>query len=103
MIPSSDLAIPRQRLVAWAATKPTIRALHVFGSYARGEARPDSDLDIAVEFTAVDDDLAELIFNCASWKAELTALTGIIVKDIYLATDAPPRTGSKICVHERLL
>jgi hypothetical protein len=39
------------------AAKPTLRqkyplaAIGVFGSYSRGEARPDSDVDILVEFS----------------------------------------------------
>jgi len=81
--------IPRNTLATWAASKPTIKALYVFGSYARGEARPDSDLDLAFEFTGVDEDEAELITNSAPWKAELTRLTGIAIKDVYLRTSDP--------------
>lgn len=33
-------------LAAWAARTPACRALAVAGSWARGEARPDSDLDL---------------------------------------------------------
>ncbi|MCU0424452.1 MAG: nucleotidyltransferase domain-containing protein, partial [Candidatus Kapabacteria bacterium] len=39
------------------AAKPTLRqkyplaAIEVFGSYSRGEVRPDSDVDILVEFS----------------------------------------------------
>ena len=51
------LEIPRQALGKWAAGKPTIKALYVFGSYARGEARPTSDLDLAIDFVDVDDPL----------------------------------------------
>jgi predicted nucleotidyltransferase len=29
----------RRALERWAATKPTIKALYIFGSYARSEAR----------------------------------------------------------------
>jgi predicted nucleotidyltransferase len=83
---TTSLQIPYDKLREWAATKPTIKALYVFGSYARGEARSDSDLDIAIEFQLVDDEDAELICNRAAWKAELTQITGIIVKDIYHAT-----------------
>jgi predicted nucleotidyltransferase len=45
---------------------------YVFGSYARGQARPDSDLDLAFEFINVDAPLSELIEKAASWKAELS-------------------------------
>jgi predicted nucleotidyltransferase len=74
--------IPRQVLAQWAAAKPTIKALYVFGSYAQGAARPDSDLDLAFDFIDADDGLSELIWNAAAWKAELTQLTGVVVKDV---------------------
>ncbi|WP_088164950.1 nucleotidyltransferase domain-containing protein [Delftia sp. K82] len=33
----------------WASADLTIKRAWIFGSYSRGEARPDSDLDVAVE------------------------------------------------------
>jgi predicted nucleotidyltransferase len=90
--------IPREALRRWAATKPTIKALYVFGSYARGEARPGSDLDLAFEFTGVDEADAELICNAKAWKAELILLTGIAVKDLYHSTAAPARNGPTVQV-----
>ena len=35
-----------QVVVDWARTQPTIQAVAMVGSYARGQARPDSDLDL---------------------------------------------------------
>jgi predicted nucleotidyltransferase len=64
--------LPREVLALWASTKPTIRALYVFGSYAAGTAHAGSDLDLAFDFTGIDEADAELITNAASWKAELT-------------------------------
>ncbi len=75
----------RCELEKWAAEQTTIKALYVFGSYAKGTARPESDLDLAFEFKdTVDCHDAELIENAATWKCELTSLTGILVKDLYL-------------------
>src|SRR4051812_21991458 len=34
-----------------AATEPRIMAIYLFGSRARGDARPDSDVDLAALFT----------------------------------------------------
>jgi len=87
--------IPREALRRWAASKPTIKALYVFGSYARGEAKPDSDLDLAFEFTDVDEPDAELICNAKAWKNELTRLT---VKDLYHNSAAPVRNGPAVRV-----
>jgi predicted nucleotidyltransferase len=87
------LPIPLQILGQWAATKPTIKTLYVFGSYARGEARPSSDLDLAFEFTDQTEALSELLENAAVWRAELTQSTGMTVKDLYLSTDDPAQGG----------
>jgi Nucleotidyltransferase domain len=65
----------------------------VFGSYARGEARPDSDLDLAFDFIDADEALSEMIERAAAWKAELSQLTGIMIKDVYLTTDKVKNLG----------
>jgi Streptomycin adenylyltransferase len=36
------------RVTDWAAHQPTITAVALVGSHARGEARPDSDIDIVL-------------------------------------------------------
>lgn len=76
-----------EKLAAWAEAEPGIAALHVFGSRARGNHRPDSDLDIALEFVDVDEELSALIVHRARWKRELSELTGLVVKDIELWSD----------------
>jgi predicted nucleotidyltransferase len=91
----------RGKLQSWAETKPTIKVLYVFGSYARGAAQPGSDLDLAFEFTGVDEADAELICNAKAWKTELTRLTGITVKDLYHSTAAPVRNGTAVLVFSR--
>ena len=57
-----ELAVPRQRKNAvvkkLAATAPALRSRYgierigIFGSFARGEQTPKSDVDVLVEFTA---------------------------------------------------
>ena len=37
-----------QRVVEWAAARPDIRAVALVGSYARGDERPDSDVDVVL-------------------------------------------------------
>jgi predicted nucleotidyltransferase len=74
----------KSKLAAWAETKPTIKALYVFGSRAKGTANPESDLDLAFSFVDdIDNADSELIENSEDWKKELTNLTGLHVKDVY--------------------
>jgi|GEM_PF-1234465 len=43
-----DLHALRERLIAFFADQPDVAAAYLFGSVARGEATPRSDLDVAV-------------------------------------------------------
>ncbi len=49
MLSFADLAIEEAKL-ADVCRRNRVRELSVFGSTARGEARPDSDIDFLVEF-----------------------------------------------------
>ena len=75
----------RDILCEWAGATPEIIALYVFGSRARGTARADSDLDLAIE---VDGEsfgpLVKFVLKRAGWIDELRALTEITVKDLEL-------------------
>lgn len=86
----------QEALARWAATKPTIEVMYIFGSRAKGMARPSSDLDLAFDFIDdIDNADSELIENAAQWKHELTKLTGFVVKDVYPGDDekvGPERT-----------
>jgi predicted nucleotidyltransferase len=88
--------IPRAKLATWTASKPTIQALYLFGSYAHGEARSDSNLDLAFEFIGIDEDDAKLMSNAALWKAELNRITGIVVKDVYLRASDPVKRSRAV-------
>lgn len=37
------------KIAIWGATKPLIKRIHVFGSRIRGDHKPESDIDIAIE------------------------------------------------------
>ena len=80
-------------LAEWASRQPEILTLFVFGSRAHGNARPDSDLDLAF---VLDDShelqLTVLVLNRERWQGELSALTGFVVRDLYLWGD-PEVTG----------
>jgi predicted nucleotidyltransferase len=58
----------------WAIPKPYILRCWIFGSRARGDHRPDSDLDVAIEIRGIG--LAETPFSSFScyreiWRKEL--------------------------------
>lgn len=44
----------RQRIVEWARRHPKIRQVWLYGSRARGDNRPDSDIDLAIEMDFLD-------------------------------------------------
>ena len=54
------------RIAAFARTRPDIRAVALVGSWARGQAGPDSDVDVVV---LTDDPLAYL--DRSEWAAEI--------------------------------
>jgi predicted nucleotidyltransferase len=70
-------AIDRQSLeeiAAWASRHGQVRRVWVIGSRARGTARADSDLDIAIELTPVADSeetMPEWVAHAEAWRAEL--------------------------------
>jgi predicted nucleotidyltransferase len=75
-------------LAAWAANQPEILWLFVFGSRARDDARPDSDLDLAFELDdSRESQLTVLVCNSGQWQRELSALTGLQVRDLHLWDD----------------
>jgi uncharacterized protein len=45
---SAEVAAVAASVVRWALARPDVRAVGMAGSEARGEARPDSDLDLVV-------------------------------------------------------
>ena len=69
----SDRGVPPiapllERVTTWARERPDVRGLALVGSYARGAARPDSDVDLVL----LTDDPASYIAD-ADWATELGA------------------------------
>lgn len=74
-------------LSEWAKGKPLVKRIFLFGSRVRGDNRPDSDIDIAVEldpvaFQCADDSggLATWMFETQGWKGALQKLIPIPVQ-----------------------
>ena len=89
------------KIAEYCATKPVVRA-YIFGSYARGENGPDSDIDILVTF----DRTAKVsLFDHVSMTYDLQDLLGMEVDLVTEGTLLPRVAASvdndKVLVYER--
>jgi predicted nucleotidyltransferase len=80
-LPYFDLEDLTERLIAWSRTRPDVCALGVVGSYARGTARGDSDLDVVV----VCEEPARLLDD-QSWLREFGTYESIVVETYGIVT-----------------
>jgi predicted nucleotidyltransferase len=81
-----------QRIANWAASKPFVAAVYIFGSRAQDTERDNSDLDIAVELTVADatEALAIYMNEKEMWCQELQELSRWPVDlDLYHKEAAP--------------
>lgn len=69
----SALILPPADQLAALCHRWKIRELRVFGSVARGEARPDSDIDLMAEY---EPDAAWDLFDIVQMREELGGLFG---------------------------
>jgi len=67
-----------------------VRLLAVFGSRLRGEERPESDLDLLVDF-----DRTPSLFRFLRLEEELSDLLGVRV-DLVMRSALKPRIGARI-------
>ncbi len=67
-----------------------VQSLGVFGSYVRGEAEPQSDLDVLVEFTS-----PPSLFQFVRLQNELSDLLGVRV-DLVMKSALKPTIGKRI-------
>ena len=68
----------------------SVRSLEIFGSFVRGDASPDSDLDLLVEF-----DETPTLFRFVRLENELSQLLGIKV-DLVMKDSLKPVLGARI-------
>jgi uncharacterized protein len=79
----------RRREIIAAAAARGVTGLRVFGSVARGEDRPDSDVDLLAELPP-----GMSLFGLARLQAELEAILGTRV-DLVPSTDLKPDARSR--------
>jgi predicted nucleotidyltransferase len=68
----------------------SVTYLGVFGSYVRGQNRPESDLDVLVEF-----DQSPTIFQFLRLRRHLTTLLGVKV-DLVMKKTLKPYIGKRV-------
>lgn len=76
----------------WAQDTPQIRCAYLFGSRAKGTARPDSDVDLAIGFHCPDHEVQQMFFSHGEhWQNKLRAATGLKVCLAHLAGSLTPK------------
>lgn len=72
---------------SWAKSQPDVAEVYLFGSRAKGVARPDSDLDIGVVIKSTNPDedaYTRWFFNADGWRGQLAALLPVRI-DLQIA------------------
>ena len=94
----------------WARGKPLVKRVYMFGSRVRGDHRPASDIDIAVEldpdvFQGVDESggLATWMFETKGWKEELEKLVPLKVQLERYHPDQTPTVGKGLARSSQLV
>ncbi len=78
----------RRAIRTWARHEPLVKEVWLFGSRAKGNARDDSDVDVAIRFNADDRDVVALFSNHGrQWQDKLCAETRMRVALAHLAGD----------------
>lgn len=90
MRPSELVRAKAAEIRALTARYPTLVHPRVFGSAARGDDRPDSDIDILVD--ALD---GATLFHIGGLMEELNELLGVKV-DVMTPGDFPPRVRQQV-------
>jgi predicted nucleotidyltransferase len=63
----------RDVVTKWAYSHPEIERIYLFGSRARGDSKPDSDVDLAIEVLGIEGENADTryFYGNKAWKDEL--------------------------------
>ena len=78
-------------IITWAKKTPEVQAVFLYGSRAKGTAKPDSDVVLALFIKGLEATwrFAKFISHRRGWRAELEAALGLAVQ-LELARRMPP-------------
>ena len=85
-------------IAAWAEQHWQIRSVHFFGSRVRGNPRPESDLDIAIElvFDEADSALGHWMFLRSEWATDLSMLVDHVLDLQWMHKQATPNVCAAV-------
>lgn len=63
-------------VVSWAGDRPSVRGVALVGSYARGDARPDSDVDLMLLVTRPGD-----LLRAPVWLGDFGRVVSVVEED----------------------
>jgi predicted nucleotidyltransferase len=90
-----------EALVNCLAAQPDVLAAYLFGSYATGKARPESDVDVAVLLSGTDE--MERFERRLRLMGEVEEALGRRPADVVVLNDAPPLLAHQVLRHGRLI
>ncbi len=96
-----DMPLNTEALVNCLAAQPDVLAAYLFGSYATGEARPESDVDVAVLLSGTDE--MERFERRLRLMGEVEEALGRRPADVVVLNDAPPLLAHQVLRHGRLI
>jgi predicted nucleotidyltransferase len=96
-----DMPLNIEALVNCLAAQPDVLAAYLFGSYATGRARPESDVDVAVLLSGTDE--MERFERRLRLMGEVEEALGRKPADVVVLNDAPPLLAHQVLMHSRLI
>jgi uncharacterized protein len=89
-----------QKIIDYFKDKPVVKKVYIFGSYARGEETPESDVDILVDL----DYMKEPLFSLFEFGGMLEDLKDLLKKDVdLLSTDGISKYIRPYIENDRIL
>ena len=95
-----DLSIEHIREIVshWAGSHHEITHIFLFGSRARGDSTPESDIDLALVVTGDSEETAvtKYFFNQKNWKRELEVIFGRSISMVRVTDNGKPEVQESI-------